>query len=45
MLIGSKGRSGIADGLDHRHEALHQSGEGDAEHDDERGEEIGRAHV
>ena len=30
---------GIADGLDHRHEALHQSGEGDAEHDDQRGEE------
>ena len=31
--------SGIADGLDHRHETLHQSGEGDAEHDDQRGEE------
>ena len=31
--------SGIADGLDHSDKALHQSSEGDAEHDDERGEE------
>ena len=32
-------RSGGADGLDHGDQALHQSGEGDAQHDDQRGEQ------
>ena len=32
-------RSGCADGLDHRDQTLDQSGEGDAQHDDQRGEE------
>ena len=32
-------RSGGADGLDHGDQALHQSGEGDAQHDDQRGED------
>ena len=32
-------RSGSADGLDHGDQALHQSGEGDAQHDDQRGEQ------
>ena len=32
-------RSGCADGLDHGDQALDQSGEGDAQHDDQRGEE------
>ena len=39
LASGDGDSSGIADGLDHRHETLHQSGEGDAEHDDQRGEE------
>ena len=32
-------RSGCADGLDHRNQTLNQRGEGDAQHDDQRGEE------
>lgn len=32
-------RSGCADGLDHGDQTLDQSGEGDAQHDDQRGEE------
>ena len=32
-------RSGCADGLDHRDQTLDQRGEGDAQHDDQRGEE------
>ena len=39
-LTGRDGnRSGSADGLDHSDQALHQCGKGDAQHDDQRGEQ------
>ena len=39
LASGDGYRSGGADGLDHSNQALHQSGEGDAQHDDQRGED------
>ena len=39
LASGDGDSSGIADGLDHGDQALHQSGEGDAQHDDQRGEQ------
>ena len=39
LASGDGHRSGGADGLDHSDQALHQSGEGDAQHDDQRRED------
>ena len=39
LASGDGDSSGIADGLDHSDQALHQSGEGDAQHDDQRRED------
>ena len=39
LASGDGDSSGIADGLDHGDQALHQSGEGDAQHDDQRRED------